>query len=70
MLCLSRKRNEKVIIDNKITVTVLDIQGERVRLGFEGPKEIPIHREEIQKIINDNIIINNINDNQKEATDE
>ncbi len=47
MLILSRKLGERVVIGNSITVTILDIQGTRVRLGFAAPADVPIHREEI-----------------------
>ena len=49
MLVLSRKAGERVIIGGAITVCVLDIHGDRVRLGFEAPKNIEVHREEIQR---------------------
>jgi carbon storage regulator len=51
MLVLSRRQNEKVIIANNIHVTVLSINGQQVKLGFEAPKNIEIHREEIFKKI-------------------
>lgn len=47
MLVLSRKTGEKVIIGDEIKVTVLDQRSGQVRLGFEAPKEITVHREEI-----------------------
>jgi carbon storage regulator len=47
MLVLSRKRGEEIVIGNGITVTVLEVQGNRVRLGFNAPVEVPIHRKEI-----------------------
>lgn len=47
MLVLSRKKNESIIIDNHIVVSVLSIEGDTVRLGFEAPKEISIYRKEI-----------------------
>ncbi len=47
MLVLSRKSDEQIIIGGNITVTVLEIRGGKVRLGFDAPKEIPIHRAEI-----------------------
>jgi len=47
MLVLSRKQNEKVIIGDQIAVTVVEIRGDRVKLGFIGPQEVPIHREEV-----------------------
>jgi carbon storage regulator len=47
MLVLSRKRGERIVIGDSVTVTILDVQGDRVRLGFVAPPEVPIHREEI-----------------------
>lgn len=47
MLVLSRKKNESVVIDNHIVVTVIEIRGDKVRLGFEAPKSVPIHRQEV-----------------------
>jgi carbon storage regulator len=47
MLVLSRKRGERVLIGQEIEITVLEIRGSRVQLGFRGPAEVPIHREEV-----------------------
>ena len=47
MLVLSRKSNESIIINNNITVTVVEIRGDKVRLGIVAPKEIPVHRQEV-----------------------
>lgn len=47
MLVLSRKLNESIIIADNITITVVDIRGDKVRLGIEAPKSIPIRRAEI-----------------------
>ncbi len=47
MLVLSRKKGEKVLIGQNIEVTVLDVRGDRVKLGFECPADIPIHRREL-----------------------
>ena len=47
MLVLSRKKNERVIIGEDIEVTVIDVRGDRVKLGFRGPANVPIHREEV-----------------------
>jgi carbon storage regulator len=49
MLVLSRKINESVIIDDRIKVTVIEIRGDRIKLGFEAPGEVPIHREEVRQ---------------------
>ena len=47
MLVLTRKLGEGIVIDDQITVTVLEVQGNQIRLGIEAPKEIPIRREEL-----------------------
>lgn len=51
MLVLSRKKNETIIIDDHIVITVVEIRGDKVRLGIEAPKEIPIHRSEVHAAI-------------------
>ena len=51
MLVLSRKRNESIIINDDITITIVDIRGENVRLGIEAPKETPVHRREVYEAI-------------------
>ena len=53
MLVLSRKRGEGIVIGEGVTVTVLDVRGGRVRLGFDGPAEVPIHRGELHQRIED-----------------
>lgn len=49
MLVLSRARGEQIVIDGNITITVLEIRGDKVRLGFDGPAEVPIHRQEVHQ---------------------
>jgi carbon storage regulator len=51
MLVLSRKKNEKIIINESITITVVDVRGDKVRLGIDAPREIPIHRSEVHDAI-------------------
>ena len=51
MLVLSRKFGETIVIGNSITVTVMEVQGDRVRLAVSAPPEVPIHREEVQRKI-------------------
>ena len=47
MLVLSRKKNESIVINDDITIVVVEIRGDKVRLGVEAPKEVPVHRREI-----------------------
>lgn len=47
MLVLTRLVGESLIISDDITVTVVSVDGERVRLGIEAPREVPVHREEV-----------------------
>ena len=47
MLALSRKKNEAIVINNNIEITVLDIRGDQIKLGIAAPKEIPIYRKEV-----------------------
>jgi len=51
MLILSRKLNESIIIDGRITVKVLRIDKDTVKLGIQAPAELPVHREEIHEAI-------------------
>ena len=51
MLVLSRKKNESIIINNDITIVVVEIRGDKVRLGVEAPKEVPVHRREVFEAI-------------------
>jgi carbon storage regulator len=51
MLVLSRKVNETIIINDNIVITVVDIRGDKVRLGIEAPKDIPVHRQEVYDAI-------------------
>src|SRR5207248_11673838 len=51
MLVLSRKKNESIVINNDIVITVVDIHGDKVRLGIEAPKDVPVHRQEVYEAI-------------------
>ena len=51
MLVLSRKLNERIVINDNIVVTVVEIRGDKVRLGIEAPREVPVHRREVYDAI-------------------
>lgn len=51
MLVLSRKRNEQIVIGDKIVITIVDIRGDKVRLGVEAPAEVPVHRHEVYEAL-------------------
>lgn len=55
MLVLSRKKNEKIVINENITIVVVEIRGDKVRLGIEAPKEISVHREEVYNAIHNKL---------------
>ncbi|MCA9071673.1 MAG: carbon storage regulator CsrA [Planctomycetaceae bacterium] len=51
MLVLSRQRDESIIIGDNIVITIVDIRGDKVRLGIQAPKEITVHRQEVYDAI-------------------
>ncbi len=51
MLVLSRKKQEQIVIDEDILVTVVEIRGNRVRLGVDAPKDVGVHRKEVHTAI-------------------
>ncbi len=51
MLVLSRHRDESIMIGDNIVITVVDIRGDKVRLGIQAPTNVPVHREEIYEAI-------------------
>jgi len=51
MLVLSRQRDESIMIGDNIVVTIVDIRGDKVRLGINAPAEIPVHRQEVYEAI-------------------
>lgn len=51
MLVLSRKKNESIVINHDVVVTVIEIRGDKVRLGIVAPKEVAVHREEVYQAI-------------------
>ena len=51
MLVLSRQRDESIVIGDNIVITIVDIRGDKVRLGIQAPVEIPVHRQEVYDAI-------------------
>jgi carbon storage regulator len=51
MLVLSRQRDESIMIGEDVVVTIVDVRGDRVRLGIDAPTEIPVHRREVYEAI-------------------
>ena len=47
MLVLSRKKNESIVINDDVVITVIEVRGDKVRLGIKAPREIPVHRKEV-----------------------
>lgn len=55
MLVLSRKKNESIVINNDIVITVVEIRSDKVRLGIVAPKNVPVHREEVYQAIHGHV---------------
>ena len=51
MLVLSRHRDESIMIGDDVVITVVDIRGDKVRLGIDAPQHIPVHRQEVYEAI-------------------
>ena len=53
MLDLSRRKNEALIINNNVEITILEIKGEQVKIGITAPKDVPVYRKEVYAQIQD-----------------
>lgn len=51
MLVLSRHRDESIMIGDDVVVTIVDIRGDKVRLGINAPQDVPVHRQEVYEAI-------------------
>ena len=51
MLVLSRKKDEQVVIADDVVITVVEIRGDKVRLGIDAPKDVPVHRREVYEAV-------------------
>ena len=47
MLALSRKKNEAIVVNNNVEITILEIKGDQVKLGISAPREVPVYRKEV-----------------------
>ncbi len=70
MLVLSRKKNESIVINNDITIVVVEIRGDKVRLGIEAPKEVPVHRREVYDAIKRSEQANSEQSNSQQGSSE
>lgn len=52
MLVLSRKKGESIVINNDVIITVVEVRGDKVRLGIQAPRDVPVHRQEVWVAIN------------------
>ncbi|MEO6811089.1 MAG: carbon storage regulator CsrA [Isosphaeraceae bacterium] len=67
MLVLSRKKNESIIINDHITITVVEIRGDKVRLGIDAPKDVAVHRREVYEAIQSQLRVRDANPATPEA---
>jgi len=51
MLVLSRQKDESIMVGDNVEITIVDVRGDKVRLGITAPKEIPVHRREVYEAI-------------------
>lgn len=51
MLVLSRQKGESFMVGDEVKITILDVRGDKIRLGITAPKEIPVHRQEVYDLI-------------------
>ena len=68
MLVLSRKMNESIVINDDISIVVVEIRGDKVRLGVEAPKEVPVHRREVYDAIQRSVELHNQSDDSQGKT--
>ncbi len=67
MLILTRRTGETVMIGNEVTLTVLGVKGNQVRIGINAPKSVPVHREEIYERIKRELAGGEVNGNVEDS---
>ena len=69
MLALSRKKGEAIMVGNNVEISILDINGDQIKIGIQAPKEIPVYRKEVyiqieeenrEAVLNSGIAMNNL----------
>ena len=70
MLVLSRKKNESIVINDDISIVVVEIRGDKVRLRVEAPKEVPVHRREVYDAIKRSLETNDQTDGAESKTND
>lgn len=51
MLVLSRRTSESIVINDNVVITIVEVRGDKVRLGIQAPRDVPIHRQEVYEAI-------------------
>lgn len=65
MLVLSRKKGESIVVSENIRITVVEVRGDKIRLGIEAPKDVPVHRSEVYDAIRN---ANDLSDSQTDLS--
>jgi carbon storage regulator len=62
MLVLSRKKKERIVIGGNIVITIVDVRGDKVRIGIDAPRGVPVHRQEVVDAIEtEDLVTSNAN---------
>jgi len=69
MLVLSRQRDESIMIGDDVQIVIVDVRGDKVRLGITAPREIPVHRREIYDAIQQEKATKKSGENQNKTTE-
>lgn len=70
MLVLSRTRDEKIMIGDQIEVVVVEVRGDKVRLGIKAPREVPVHRQEVYEAIQRELELQDQQNTEDESSEE
>jgi carbon storage regulator len=70
MLVLSRYRDQAIMIGDDVKITIIDVRGDKVRLGIEAPRELPVHREEVYELVKQQKLDKEATEEQKKSNPE